>query len=299
MNNSQKSMMYYYHQNEIVRIMRVRLLDSIDNKIDLTPKYNNNIKVGVVIGTYGAIPYIDLQLYYLKNINQIDNILIHDDCSNKQNELKDLAKKYNIDFYSTPFNMFHKSCVGSVGDQNCFYQGLLWGKQKNLDILIKFSRRLIPCYKWIDDFKQLVKDSNGSTFSSYCTQDPFPIRTECFGMNVKSWTNDYTLQKMKYFIDLQFPTFAEYWMDSMAKQIDAQNWSEKYDIWKKNHRIGELYSGYVHWYDLLGTCRFNNFNRHSDVLWHQYSKNEDYLKKLNQIFPGKYKLEDLDKVVEI
>ena len=61
----EKPMLYYFHQNEIVRIMRTRLLDSIDPKIDLTPRYNDDIKVGVVVGTYGCIPQIDLQFHLL------------------------------------------------------------------------------------------------------------------------------------------------------------------------------------------------------------------------------------------
>ena len=289
-NQMEKPMLYYFHQNEIVRIMRVRLLDSIDPQVDLSPNYSNDLKIGVVIGTCGATPYIDLQLHYLKNINKIDKILVHDDCSSEKEQLKELCNQYNVDFYSTPKNLFHKACVGSIGDQSCFYEGLLWAKRNNIDILVKLSRRLIPCYKWIDDFKKLILESNGLTFSSFCTKDPFPIRTECIGMNVNAWTNNYTMNHLKSSIDNEFPLFAEYWFDAMAKQIDDQNFSE-------NH--SQLYSGYVHWYDLLGTCRFNTSNRHENVLWHQYSTENDYLKKLNEIFKDKYIISDLNKLIEI
>jgi hypothetical protein len=298
--NSQleKSMLYYFNRNEIVRLARARLMDSIDPNIDLSPKYGDDIKVGAVIGTYGCIPQIDLQLHWLKE-NGIEDVLVHDDCSNEANGLKKLCDRYEVDFYTTPKNMFHKACVGSIGDQDCFYEGLRWAKRNGIDVLVKFSRRLIACYRWIDDFKKLVKESDGVTFSSYCSKDPFPIRTECFGMNVNAWTNQYTMNHLKATIENEFPTFAEYWMDAMAKQIDDQNFSGKYDAWKKSHHAGQLHSGYVHWYDLLGTCRFNDANRHKDVLWHQFSKDEDYLAKLNEVFPGKYKIEDLRNVKEI
>lgn len=294
-----RSLQWYFHPNEIMRLMRVRLFSHIDPKLDLTPKYDSNLKIGVVIGTYGAVPYIDLGLHYLKNVNGIQHILIHDDCSNKQEELKQIAKNYNVDFYSTPKNMWHKSCIGSIGDQNCFYEGLKWAKKNNLDILVKFSRRLIPCYKWIDSLKELIINSNGSTFGSYCTKDLFDMRTECLAMNVNVWNNSFTINEMHKLIINEYPNFAEFWMHDMAKILDGQNFSEKYDKWKKKHFIGYQRSGYVFWSDLLGTCRYTNNERHSDVLWHMYSKEEDYYKKSINVFNDKYTLNDFKEIVNI
>ena len=290
---------WYFHPNETVRLMRCILFDNIDTSIDLTPTYNENLKIGVVIGTYGATPYVDLGLHYLKNINGIEKILVHDDCSNEKNQLKTLCDNYNVDFYSTEKNLWHKACVGSLGDQNCFFEGLQWAKNNDLDILIKFSRRLIPCYKWIDDFKKLVIESDGITFSSYCEQDKFPIRTECMAMNVKAWTNPFILNMMKFYLKNQFCTFAEFIMSNMAKQLDYQNFSEKYDKYKKQNNHGYTYSGYVHWYDLLGNNRFNNQKRHEDVLWHMYTNEETYLNEINKIFPNKYDLNNVKNIVNI
>ena len=59
----------------------------------MSPNYPENPTVGVVIGTYGSIAFIELQLYYLTVVNKIKNVLIHDDCSPQQNELKQLAEK--------------------------------------------------------------------------------------------------------------------------------------------------------------------------------------------------------------
>ena len=294
-----RSLQWYFHPNEIMRLMRVRLFSHIDPRIDLTPKYEKDLKIGVVIGTYGAVPYIDLGLHYLKNVNGIQNILIHDDCSNKQQELQALAKNYNVDFYSTPKNMWHKSCIGSIGDQNCFFEGLKWAKEKKLDILIKFSRRLIPCYNWLDNFKNLVIESDGITFGSYCTKDLFDMRTECLAMNVNAWNNNFSLSEMHKLITNEYPTFAEFWMHDMAKILDGQNFSEKYNKWKKDHFIGYQRSGYVLWKDLLGICRYNDVERHNDVLWHMYSKEEDYYKKSINIFNDKYTLNDFKEIVNI
>lgn len=290
---------WYFHPNEIVRMMRTKIYDNINLKTNLTPCYNKDLKIGVVIGTCGAIPYIDLGLHYLKNVNSIDKILVHDDCSPEKDDLKKLCDSYNVDFYSTKKNMWHKSCVGSLGDQNCFYEGLKWAKENNLDILIKFSRRLVPCYRWIDDFKELVLKSDGITFSSYCEKDKFPIRTECIAMNVNAWTNSFVLNLMEFYLKNQICNFAEFFIDEIAKQLDFQNFSEKYEKYKKENFTGYLHSGYVHWYDILGTNRYNRNNRHENVLWHQYSSEEEYLNKVNEIFKNKYKLENVKNIVNI
>ena len=100
--------------------------------MDYTPHYSENPEIGVVIGTYGSVPYVDLQLHYLKNVNGINKILVHDDCSNEQDKLKTLCDNYNVDFYSTEKNLWHKACVGSLGDQNCFFEGLKWAKENGI-----------------------------------------------------------------------------------------------------------------------------------------------------------------------
>lgn len=310
MNNNQpteKSLMWYFHPNEIVRLMRVKLYDDVSKDSNFTPLYNkDNLKIGVVIGTNGSVPYIDLALHFLIEVNGIKNILIHDDGSNVLNKLQELANNYNIkcgsniQVYSTGKNLWHKSCIGSIGDQNCFAIGLQWAKQNNFDILLKFSRRLIPCYKWIDDFKKLVIDSDGITFSSYCKKDKFPIRTELIGMNVKAWSNNYILMAYTWFIQNEYPIFAEFLMDQFAKVLDYYNYSKKYEKWKQEHRNGFLTSGYVHWYDILGTNRYTNEDRKNNkILWHMFKKEEDYLKISKEIFGNKYTLEDFKNIVNI
>ena len=305
----EKGLMWYFHPNEIVRLMRAKIYNDIDENVNFTPSYNkDNLKIGVVIGTNGSVPYIDLGLHFLIVENEIKNILIHDDGSSDVDKLQKLANYYNsnyntkVEVYSTGKNLWHKSSVGSVGDQSCFTIGLLWAKQNKFDLLIKFSRRLIPCYRWIDDFKELVIKSDGITFSSYCTRDKFPFRTELIGMNVNAWSNDYVINMYTWFIKNDFTVFAEFYMDQVAKILDYYNYSEKYEKWKKEkeHRHGFLTSGYVHWYDILGTNRFSNENRKNDkILWHGFKKEEDYLKISKSVFGDKYTLDDFKNIVNI
>lgn len=279
-----KSLQWYFHPIETIRMLRYFQFNiKFDNTVDYTPHYSNNPEIGVVIGTCGSLPYIKLHLHYLKNINGINKILVHDDCSNEKDELKKLCDQYNVDFYSTNSPMFYKEQVGSVGDTNAIYQGLLWAKQNNIEILVKLSRRLIPCYEWKTDLIELVKSSDAITFSSYCTKDPFNIRTECMGMYVPAWTKQYPLQCMQFTIENEIPIFAEFWFHELTKTLSGNNYSEKWFNYCKQNKFGYLHSGYAHWKTIAGTCRFNNDNRHENTLWHMYSKDEEYLNKLNEI----------------
>ena len=291
-----KSLQWFLHPIETVRMMRYfQFFNSrFDNK-DYSIHYSSPPKIGVVIGTFGCTPYIDLQLHFLKNVNGINKILIHDDCSNEQNELKELAKQYNVDFYSTPSRMWHKDQVGSIGDTNSFYQGLLWAKDNNIDILVKLSRRLVPCYNWIKKLQQVALESDASTFGSYCTRDPFNLRTECIGMNVRAWASGYTLSNLNWVIQNEYPIFAEYWFHEMAKTLSGNNYSSKWKKYCEKHKFGYLRSGYALWQDVLGTCRYTNENRHDNVLWHMYCKPEDYFNVANQVFKDKYTLNDFER----
>lgn len=294
----ERSLMWYYHPNEIIRLLRTRIINDINKDVDLTPSYSNNPSIGVVIGTCdGSIPYVDLSLHYLINVNKINYILIHNDGNLDVDKLKELQKTYKdkckvLDIIAYKNKHFYKNSVGSVGDQQAFFQGLAWAKDLNLDILVKISRRLIACFNWVDNLKLLIKESDGITFSSYCEKDKFPMRTECLAMNVKAWTNDYTMTQLSWYIKNSFPLFAEFYMSEMAKVLDYSNFSKKYEKFKKKNRTGYVYSGYVHWYDVLGINRYNNKSRNENVLWHQYSSKEDYLNECKKIFGDKYSLDD-------
>lgn len=261
---------------------------------DYTVNYPENPKVGVVIETYGSIPYVELQLYFLKYGNKIDNILIYDDYSPYQNELKALANQYKVDFYSTPKRMWYKDGVGSIGSTNAFYQGLLWAKKNKLDILIKLSRHLLACYEWKQDLISLAEKSDANTFTSYCSKGPYHFRTECIALNVETWTRKYPLSAMQFTIQNELPIFAEFWFHELAKTIAGNNYSEKWDKYQKEKKYGYLYSGYAMWQDLLGTNRYTNENRHANVLWHQYSKPEEYYNVSKAILKDKYSLTDFN-----
>lgn len=77
--------MWYFHPSETVRMLRYFQFNSkLDPTIDLTPNYSDNIEVGVVINANNKPAYVELQLYYLTQINKINSVLIYDNCSEKK-----------------------------------------------------------------------------------------------------------------------------------------------------------------------------------------------------------------------
>lgn len=298
MSNQQieKSLQWYFHPSEMIRLLRYFQFNlKFDNNIDYTVHYNNDPTIGVVIGTYGDLSFVDLQLYFLKNINHIDNILIHDDCSPDKDQLKKLAEQYNVDFYSTPNKMWYQKDIGSIGELDCIYQGLLWAKSKNIDILVKIDSKLLPCFNWVENLKQSAILSEANTFSSYCTKELYNFRSECIGFNVNNWSTDYPLQGFSWGIENQCTVLTNIWIHELAKTISGNNYSNKWKEYCNNNKNGYLHSGYYIWTDILGTNKYTNENRHDNVLYKTYSKKEDYLNISKQIFGNKYNLEDFNK----
>lgn len=178
-----------------------------------------------------------------------------------------------------------------LGDNNAFYQGLRWAKSKNLELLVKLSRRLIPCFEWKQSLIDLALKTDASTFSSYCTKEPWNFRTECVGMNVDIWTKNYPMQCLGFTLANEMTVFAEYWFHELAKTLSGNNYSEKWLKYINDSKHGYLRSGYAHWYDILGTCKLTNDGR-SNVLWHAYTTLADYYQLGQKIFGNKYTLDD-------
>ncbi len=295
-----KALMWYFHPNEIVRLMRVRLLNEVPSNSNFTPLYNkNNIKFCAIINVDNFNPCLDMSLYFLIVINEIKKILIYNNGQNDLEKIQKLINYYNknynsnIEIYSTENKLWSKDEIGSISDQNCFVVGLQWAKEQKQDILFKISPYLIPCYRWIDDFKKLVFESDGITFSSYCFKKKYPFRSDLIGVNVNAWANDFVLNVLSWYVQNEFTIFQEFLYDQIAKILDHYNNSTKYEAWKKTNKHGFLTSGYVHWYDILGTNSYTNENRKNDkILWNKFKKDKDYFKISQEIFKNKYTLED-------
>lgn len=285
--------MWYFHPSETVRMLRYFQFNSkLDPAIDLTPNYSDNIEVGVVINANNKPAYVELQLYYLTQLNKINSVLIYDNCSEKKEQLQQLAKKYNVDFYSTESPLLVDKQLGSLAELNCFYIGLMWANDKKLDILVKLEDKFIPCCNWINELKCLALATDATTFTSWCEKYTLPARTECIALHVKTWIHQFALYNFKFCVENEMCVYIEIWIHEIIKALSYQNNSSKWNQYIKNNNVGYMYSGYAVWQDLLGTNRENNDNKNFNVLWHEKDKTEDYLRITNKIFPNKYSIDD-------
>jgi hypothetical protein len=115
-----------------------------------------------------------MQLEILKHYQCVDDILVFDDCSSEAARLKELADTYSSDFAQTMERQGHHP-----GDVCAFITGLLWAKEKNLDYLVKISRRFIILDDWMTELlKILIKEKTETTVS-------FPLHTRRRGQKVR------------------------------------------------------------------------------------------------------------------
>ncbi len=291
-----KSMLWYLHGDERVRMLRYFVREQMDPKLRFTVDYPEKVRIGVVISTYSSIPYLDLNLHYLVNVNHLD-VLIHDDCSPDRDALIALCLKYSphVQLYVTRKRMWHKSHIGALGDTHSFLVGLDWAKKNNFDILVKLSRRLVCTSEFASGLAKLAKESEAFTFGCYCNKDDFPIRTECMAMSVKAWTVPFQMERLALVLKNEYPIYAEFWFHDMARILAYNNGSAKYRAFIEKQNLGPLYDGYALWRDLLGVTRYTPTPR---ALWHLANSEADYLAASRKVFGERYKLEDFKRIEE-
>lgn len=193
--------------------------------------YQLPLKVGVVIGTYGSVPYVHLGLESLKRNCPGVKAVVHDDCSPMQDELRDLCSEYGADFQVNNSRLGLKNngtseafAAQARGDFTAYYGGLVWAKQLGLDLLVKFSRRFIPTYDWNTDIQDLALKTQKHTFSNVHQPWGLKFRTDCLGMSVKFWNRPTILNAILDKIHSATWFMAEDYMYKLCEQ--------EYAIWE-------------------------------------------------------------------
>lgn len=248
--------------------------DSIQIKELSDNLYIHHPSVGIVVGTFAAVPYVHLQLESRKRYLNSIPMLIHDDGSHRTNELSLLCKRYQVDF---EHNIIRQPPC--IGDMTAFIGGLIWAKEHNLDILLKVSRRWLFKTNWVIDLQKLAINSQYATYSNYTTSFDFGFRTECLAMNVAHWTQPKFMTMMIDPIKNPKDLFVEGFMHNIAKEIEKQNCSVANNYMKQHetHRIKDRI-GYAYW-DLMGTDRRQ---KSSEYLWHDANGPEEYAEQAKQ-----------------
>lgn len=282
-----KGEQWYFHPNESIRMLRYFQFNmKFDTSIDYTPHYSNDPSVGVVIGTVGEVPYIDMQLHYLVNVNGIKKVLVCDDCSDKQTELKMLCDFYGVDFYSSSKKVYYNEFIGGLRETNTLYIGLQWAKSNNLEILVKLNADLIPCKEWVTELKQLACNTDASIFGLYNVDMPYNLQSNCVAMNVDIWIKNYPLQCLQFQLENELTVLFDCWLYELAKTLSGNNYSEKWLSYIKESKHGYLKSGYAHWHTILKDMH------KPDLLCKSTCKLNDYLLQSEKIFGNKYSMND-------
>ena len=211
-------------------------------------------EVGLVIGTFAAVPYIHLQLETARRFYPDVPILIHDDSSKASPALKVLCEKYGTDFASSPTRNKH-----FMGDLSVFIAGLEWAGKKKIRHLLKLSRRWI----WKQDFTaSLLAAFNRSTapaVSSHTVLHGFGFCTECVALDVSKWNTAAFLGDCRRVISEGRGCFVEAFIHQWAQNI------AKHEKWKPSVEMPPDRQGYEPWPEMMGTSRGAKITAR---LWH-------------------------------
>jgi hypothetical protein len=227
---------------------------------------DKNLKIGVVIGTYASLPYINLGLESWKRNYPHVSMLVHDDCSRSQNSLEKLCNEYGCDFETNNFRM--PPCVG---DLTAYLGGFYWAQENNIDILVKMSRRFIPTFDWTIEMLDQMQESQFATYTSYCDHFNFGFRSECVAMHVPTWFNAGLVSQIKDKVIDCKEIFVEGFLHQLAKSI--------------NHRICHVNDTFIlenpmpPEKDSYGVLKFMGDKRvtaKSNLLWHDSHNHVDY-----------------------
>lgn len=228
--------------------------------------YPNPPAVGLVVGTFAAVPYIHLQLEARRRFYPQIPVLVHDDASRRREELHDLCNTYGVDFESASTRQFFGN-----GDITAMAGGLWWAKERSLDLVLKVSRRWIFRVDWRQDFIDLAFQSQYATFSSFTSTYNYGFRTECVGFSVKSWTMPAIFGELLKPIRQQRTVFVEGFIHGLARRLEAIQ-SASAESWRIAHPMPPEKSGYALW-PIMGTDRCQ---RSANFLWHNCNRPRDY-----------------------
>jgi hypothetical protein len=229
-------------------------------EIDIrTPRlYVSTPSCGMVIGTFASVPYIHLQLEARKRYYPHVPCLVHDDCSGRQEELRELCCNYGVDF-----EVSGRRQPPYLGDVSTFICGLGWAQSRGLDLLLKVSRRWIFLADWTPSLIDLSVASQYATLGSYTTTYNFGFRSECLALSVAAWSQPLILSDLLQPLRDQQEVFVESFLHGLAQRLERVQ-CEQAEWWRWKHPVPPECSGYALW-EFMGTDRCEPAKNH---IWH-------------------------------
>ncbi len=237
--------------------------------------FNNTLvrhKVGLTIGTFASVPYMHLQLESRRRFCPEIPCLVQDDGSPDADRLKALCAEYGAEFFSPETRSGHV-----VGDMLVFVNGLEWACARQLDFLVKFSRRWIPLSPWHSDMLALLETSDAPTLSARCTIHGFGFRSECVGMKVSAWNHENVTKPIIDDVTRRHSSLVEATVHRAAQNA-FQFRSEQCKAYEAQHPRPLGCDGYVEW-PWMGNSRRT---QRADILWHEWARAHEYHRALIQ-----------------
>lgn len=224
-------------------------------------------RIGLVVGTFAAIPYVHLHLEARRRLYPKVPMLLHDDCSPHGAALEELCAGYGVEFASTATRF--PSCKG---DLSAMATGFVWAREKEVDLLVKMSRRFIPLIPWAADLAALALRAQYATYSSWTTSFDFGFRTECVGFAVQEWLALGLFDEIVAAILAPKTPFVEGFIHNLARHAAVRNLISARTFDAEIGARPGCRNGYAPW-PFLGTDRCA---RNERFLWHDSAQLEEY-----------------------
>jgi hypothetical protein len=224
-------------------------------------------KIGLVISTFAAVPYVDVALAVRQRLYPEVPVLVHDDASDQTEALVAVCQAAGATFETNSSRLGHE-----LGDLSSIVGGLRWAKEMGLDLLVKMSRRFVPNTNWAPKLAHMAQVTQFATFARNCGTHDFPLRSECFAMGVGPWSSDEIDGRMTAFLlNNHEPFSVEQLMFDLAGKVYAGNCVAARQ-WELNHVRANPKLPFVMW-DFLSEGRRTPTKAH---LWHEISPPEQY-----------------------
>lgn len=285
-----KTLQWYFNPIENVRMLRYMPLQtkftsetlSINENFVYPLEKDIKVVVSMFVDKETNPVHLDLQLYFLTEINKLTGrvfVLFADDSIT--DELLQTIKKYDVVYSNQPTTLYKQYGIGDLNRINLLFQSLQWAKELKADILFTIDVDLIPMYNWVDDVRKLAFETDGYTFTSY-NSDWVAFRTDMIGFNVRIWSSQTSLYSLNWLLENECTIMEEVWFHEMSKIYSSSNWSERYRKYIFDNRNDYTHLGYVKYTDILGVDINTNEKRNSNVLWKNFTKEEEYVEYRNQ-----------------
>lgn len=241
--------------------------------------------VGVVIGTYGSVPYIHMHLEARARFNPDAPYLVIDDGSPKAFEISKLCGKYGVEFVKNQKREGHVP-----GDMLVFVNGHRWAKERDIGLLVKMSRRWVPLEMWHKDLVRIWQQSHATTLNARCVGHGFGFRSECVAMDVKAWSGRDVMRPIldkiaeaRDRLTPETPIWAQPHDGLLVEGIihraaaNASNYGDPF--WRKylEHNPPEKGTGHYAKWPFMGD---NRRKRQPNYLWHEWAPIREYKKVL-------------------